>query len=176
MRHVILFNGGIGSTVLLAKMIEEYGRDNILAVWVNYGQRTAERERESIVALREYYDVVTEIVVIMPPIERFVPGVLMAIGIDRAMPDGKVYVGCYGDGKAYSDVAREVFRTTVETPLSGMSAVDVVRLGQQLNVPFELTYSCEKGWDVHCGRCSSCLRRKEAFERAQIEDVVEFDV
>ena len=60
-------------------------------------------------------------------------------------------------------------------PLSGKSKVDVVRLGLELGVPFELTWSCY--WDraKHCGTCASCTERREAFEALGVPDPIEYE-
>jgi 7-cyano-7-deazaguanine synthase len=55
----------------------------------------------------------------------------------------------------------------IEAPFAEMKKADVIRLGRSLGVPFELTLSCmqpKKG--RHCGRCSKCRERIEAFREA----------
>jgi 7-cyano-7-deazaguanine synthase len=47
---------------------------------------------------------------------------------------------------------------------------DIVRIGDSLSVPFQNTWSCYKGQDVHCGTCGTCVERKEAFDLANISD------
>ena len=49
---------------------------------------------------------------------------------------------------------------------------EIIKLGQELNVPFELTYSCYIGGEdlEHCGKCSKCMYRKQAFYWAGIKD------
>jgi len=60
-------------------------------------------------------------------------------------------------------------------PLSGKSKEEVVRMGLELKVPFEVTWSCY--WDraVHCGTCVSCRERREAFAATGVEDPVEYE-
>ena len=55
-------------------------------------------------------------------------------------------------------------------PFLNYSKKDIVREGQKLNVPFEETWSCYKGTDLHCGRCGTCVERQEAFYLAQVDD------
>lgn len=55
-------------------------------------------------------------------------------------------------------------------PLSGKSKVDVVRLGLDLGVPFEHTWSCYFDGDLHCGTCVSCRERREAFASLGVPD------
>ena len=53
---------------------------------------------------------------------------------------------------------------TIAAPLSGMHKSDVVRLGLELGVPLELTLSCMNPvGGVHCGQCSKCRERRDAF-------------
>ena len=59
----------------------------------------------------------------------------------------------------------------IDAPLSGMRKAEVIRLGQNLAVPFELTLSCMQPVNgQHCGRCSKCRERLEAFSEAGVDD------
>ena len=49
----------------------------------------------------------------------------------------------------------------------------IVKRGEELGVPFELTWSCYEGGSKHCGKCSTCLDRKDAFAKCGITDPVE---
>lgn len=53
----------------------------------------------------------------------------------------------------------------IEAPYAGASKADVVRRGLALRIPFELTVSCMKPTAdfVHCGTCSKCRERHDAF-------------
>src|SRR2546426_4477606 len=55
-------------------------------------------------------------------------------------------------------------------PLSGKSKEEVVRMGLEMNVPFDVTWSCY--WDraVHCGTCVSCRERRDAVAEIGIEE------
>ena len=55
-------------------------------------------------------------------------------------------------------------------PFVDMTKADIVSLGAKLGVPFEKTWSCYKGQDLHCGRCGTCVERREAFYLAGVED------
>jgi len=62
-------------------------------------------------------------------------------------------------------------RIEIETPFAGLHKADVIRLGQSLGVPFELTLSCmQPVGGMHCGRCSKCRERRDAFRAAGVED------
>ena len=47
---------------------------------------------------------------------------------------------------------------------------DIARLGKKLGVDYSMTYSCYKGGAKHCGRCGTCIERKEALREAGIDD------
>ena len=51
-----------------------------------------------------------------------------------------------------------------------MTKADIVKLGDQLGVDFSLTWSCYKGGPLHCGKCGTCVERKEAFALAGVAD------
>jgi 7-cyano-7-deazaguanine synthase len=59
----------------------------------------------------------------------------------------------------------------IETPYSTMRKPDVIKRGRSLGVPFELTLSCMRPEDgLHCGQCSKCRERRDAFIEAGGED------
>ena len=60
---------------------------------------------------------------------------------------------------------------SIEAPFLTMSKEDVIRLGASLKVPFELTLSCMQPVNaMHCGRCSKCRERRDAFRTAGMQD------
>jgi 7-cyano-7-deazaguanine synthase len=59
----------------------------------------------------------------------------------------------------------------IAAPFANMHKEDVVRMGAQLGVPFELTLSCmNPSGAKHCGLCSKCRERRDAFEAAGVDD------
>jgi len=50
-------------------------------------------------------------------------------------------------------------------PVGNLMKHEIVKLGLELGVPYELTWSCYKGGVKHCGNCGPCFMRKTAFER-----------
>ena len=63
----------------------------------------------------------------------------------------------------------------VATPFAGMHKADVVRLGTELGVPFERTLSCMNPRDgLHCGQCSKCRERRDAFAEAAVADPTDY--
>ena len=59
----------------------------------------------------------------------------------------------------------------VAAPFAALHKADVVRLGVELGVPLELTLSCMNPRDgLHCGMCSKCRERRDAFLEAGVAD------
>jgi len=87
-------------------------------------------------------------------------------------------------GNPFPDATREFFdamaralslglahEIEVATPFASMHKADVVRLGRELGVPLGLTLSCMNPRDgLHCGECSKCRERRDAFLEAEVED------
>jgi len=59
----------------------------------------------------------------------------------------------------------------VAAPFASMDKSDVIRLGVELGVPLERTLSCmNPRAGRHCGRCSKCRERRDAFAEAGVND------
>lgn len=63
----------------------------------------------------------------------------------------------------------------VMAPFITMTKAEIVRLGADLGVPFTYTWSCYLGGRRHCGRCGTCVERKEAFALARVTDPTDYD-
>lgn len=80
--------------------------------------------------------------------------------------------------RAFERVARLGTRTGVETgrgiriraPLLRLSKERIVRLGERLGVPWQLTWSCYAGGRVPCTRCDACRLRSRGFAKAGVRD------
>jgi 7-cyano-7-deazaguanine synthase len=87
-------------------------------------------------------------------------------------------------GNPFPDATNEFFTTlakglslglahqiAIEAPFMEMDKSDVIRLGRDLGVPYDLTLSCMNPRNgMHCGECSKCRERRDAFREAGIED------
>ena len=62
----------------------------------------------------------------------------------------------------------------LERPFVKMDKADIVRRGAELDVPFGLTWSCYVGGERHCGKCGTCVERKEAFRLAGVADPTDY--
>ena len=52
----------------------------------------------------------------------------------------------------------------IEAPFVNVSKAEVVRIGLELGVPYELTWSCYEGGEKPCGKCGTCIDRATAFQ------------
>lgn len=60
-------------------------------------------------------------------------------------------------------------------PFVTVSKADIVTEGAKHGTPFAETWSCYKGGEKHCGRCGTCVERREAFHLAGVEDPTEYE-
>jgi 7-cyano-7-deazaguanine synthase len=61
------------------------------------------------------------------------------------------------------------------TPFLHWSKADIVRRAADLDVPVADTWSCYRGGAKHCGRCGTCVERREAFALARVDDPTEYE-
>jgi 7-cyano-7-deazaguanine synthase len=72
-------------------------------------------------------------------------------------------------------------RLEIAAPYAGESKADVIARGQAAGVRLELTLSCmnprrqDGGMPRHCGICSKCRERHDAFIRAGVEDPTDYE-
>jgi 7-cyano-7-deazaguanine synthase len=55
------------------------------------------------------------------------------------------------------------------------SKADIVTDGARHDTPFAETWSCYKGGTRHCGRCGTCVERREAFHLAGVDDPTDYE-
>lgn len=64
---------------------------------------------------------------------------------------------------------------TVLAPYTNITKGDIERRGKELGIDYNETWSCYKGGEKHCGKCGTCVERKEALHYAGIEDTTEYE-
>lgn len=120
---------------------------------------------------------------------------MLNVAIARAVSIGAeaVVAGVHsGDHAVYPD-CREVFFDLQEqtarvanegfihpefqlvAPFIRMTKAEIASVGDELDVPWHETWTCYKGGDIHCGRCSTCVERLEAFHLAEVADQTEYE-
>lgn len=55
-------------------------------------------------------------------------------------------------------------------PYTEITKTDIAKRGKALGIDYTETWSCYKGGEVHCGRCGTCVERREALAGAEIKD------
>ena len=113
----------------------------------------------------------------------------IAIGIAESNNLKKVLIANHGgDHTIYPDCRPEFIKAIdaaayagtfvnahVEAPYTHITKGDIARIGKRLGLNYAETWSCYKGADKHCGRCGTCIERKEALTEAGIDDTTEYE-
>ena len=87
--------------------------------------------------------------------------------------DHAIYPDCRG---SFIDaMARAIAEGTYEgislkAPYTYLTKADIALRGKRLGIDYATTYSCYKGLEHHCGRCGTCIERRQALADAGIED------
>lgn len=92
--------------------------------------------------------------------------------------DHAIYPDCRADFvKAMSEAMRcgTYDGVTIEAAFTDITKGDIARIGKGIGVDYSKTYSCYKGGERHCGKCGTCVERKEAMAEAGIEDPTDYE-
>lgn len=223
MKALVLSSGGVDSTTALALAVSRYGKDNVIALSVSYGQKH-DKEIQAAKAVSAFYGVeqlfldlskifqysncslLQQSTEEIPeesyakqiektegekPVSTYVPfrnGLFLSSAASIALSkDCRVILyGAHADdsaGFAYPDCSpvfndamnQAIFEGSghqlkVEAPFVNMTKAEVVKMGLDLNVPYELTWSCYEGKDEPCGKCGTCIDRAAAFAANGVSD------
>lgn len=223
MKALVLSSGGVDSTTALALAVNRYGKDNVIALSVSYGQKH-DKEILAAKAVSAFYGVeqlfldlskifqysncslLQQSTEEIPeesyarqiektegekPVSTYVPfrnGLFLSSAASIALSkDCRVILyGAHADdsaGFAYPDCSpmfndamnQAIFEGSghqlkVEAPFVNMTKAEVVKMGLELNAPYELTWSCYEGKDVPCGKCGTCIDRAAAFAANGVSD------
>ncbi len=126
-----------------------------------------------------------------PIIVPFRNAIFLSIAVAYASSIGatKIFYGAQGsDQLFYPDCRKEFYKSfettarlgtdkeiTIEAPFSNVPKSAIIKVGAELGVPFDLTWSCYFNGPKHCGKCESCMNRKKAFNEAQVHDPTEYN-
>lgn len=223
MKVMVLASGGVDSTTALALAIDKYGKDNVIALSISYGQKH-DKEIQASIAVAEYYGVehlFLDLAKIFQysdcsllkhsseevpersyaeqieetkgekPVSTYVPfrnGLFLSSAASIALSKecSVIYYGAHADdaaGFAYPDCSPEFVeymnksiwegsghQLKLEAPFVKMAKKDIVKLGLELKVPYELTWSCYEGGARPCGHCGTCIDRAAAFAANGVSD------
>lgn len=114
----------------------------------------------------------------------------MAVSFAEATKSKAVFIGAHSeDFSGYPDCRPEFFdafqhvievgtkpgtEIEVVAPFAKWSKTDIVKRGLELDVPFDLTWSCYRDEAPACGTCDACAFRLQAFEQAGVRDPLEY--
>lgn len=125
-----------------------------------------------------------------PIIVPFRNAIFLSIAVSYAVAVGarRVFYGAQGsDEPFYPDCRREFCESferaaklgtdqdiVIEAPFSNIPKSGIIKLGSELGVPLDLTWSCYLNGPKHCGKCESCVNRKKAFREAEVADSTQY--
>jgi 7-cyano-7-deazaguanine synthase len=197
---VLLLSGGIESTTLLAQLAD--AGEPVQALFIDYGQRGAAEERRA--AETHCGRLGVELVALdlarvgatfrrgqerkhhVPLPHRNL--VALSLGLSYATNLGakRLYLAANRDDATEQPSSSHAFLAQfrlmcgllgdveLRAPYLDLTKADVIRRGVELGVDYDSTYSCLLGYPVHCGRCPQCVKRREAFRAAGLEEPVGF--
>lgn len=228
---VVLYSGGLDSTVLLAKCKREC--DEVIALNFSYGskhnwaERRAARTITKLLNISYYeYDILTTCEMrraghwdtsnivdflksdllksggeipegdyneenMKSTVVPFRNGIMLALAAGFAESRGFNIVAIANhseDHYLYADCRPDFIEAIHKTivlgtdgvglyaPFTNITKADIVKLGYEINAPLELTWSCYKGKEKHCGLCGTCRERKKAFLFADILDPTVYEI
>lgn len=115
----------------------------------------------------------------------------IAIGVASAAEADVIAMGMHaGDHAIYPDCRPEFVKSLrqtmtwalkgfhtprLETPFLHRTKTEIASFGADLEAPLHLSWSCYKGGEIHCGKCGTCVERREAFELAGLTDPTEYE-
>ena len=92
--------------------------------------------------------------------------------------DHAIYPDCrpqFVDSMSQAISAGTYEHLNVLAPYTNITKTDIALRGKQLGIDYGHTWSCYKGGEKHCGKCGTCVERKEALRGAGIEDTTEYE-
>ena len=116
----------------------------------------------------------------------------IAVSWGEVLGARKIFIGAVAeDSSGYPDCRPEYYEAfnrviaagtkpetqlTIVTPVIHLRKNEIVRRGQELRAPLDLTWSCYQSEELACGVCDSCALRLRAFEEAGIPDPIPYAV
>ncbi len=126
-----------------------------------------------------------------PIIVPFRNAIFLSAAVAYAVTVGATHIfyGAQGsDEPNYPDCRREFYEAfekaarlgteqeiTIEAPFNGYKKSELLKEAVKLGVPLELTWSCYRDGEKHCGKCESCVNRKKAFAEADLADPTTYE-
>lgn len=190
MKAIILLSGGLDSSILLAHATTVNKR-NCFTITFDFGQRNR-LEIRAAQAISRFYKAKHKIIKIDSTATftnnttTFVPEkntLFLAYAFGQAVIQeaDEIYFGFPAEGNYKSQEFFESFQKVIDSsnkkvklvnPLVGLSKKEIILAGKELDLPFEMTLSCDDPTPLghHCGDCPSCQKRLKAFSQAKLDD------
>lgn len=92
--------------------------------------------------------------------------------------DHAIYPDCrpqFVDAMSAAISAGTYEHLTVLAPYTDISKTAIAQRGKALGIDYSETWSCYKGGERHCGKCGTCIERKEALRDAGIIDTTDYE-
>lgn len=118
-------------------------------------------------------------------------GIMLSVAVGIAESEGlkKVFIANHGGDHAIYPDCREEFIEAIDAaskagtyehvrilaPYTNITKTDIALRGKQLGIDYSETWSCYKGGEVHCGKCGTCVERKQALREAGLEDTTQYE-
>lgn len=113
----------------------------------------------------------------------------IAIGIAESNNLDQVFIANHGgDHTIYPDCRPEFINAIdgaatagtfnnvrVVAPYTNITKGEIASIGKRLGIDYTETWSCYKGGEKHCGKCGTCVERKEALAAAGIDDYTVYE-
>lgn len=164
---------GIEHLVIPLDFIKQYFKSSLLegAGAIPEGHYAAENMKSTVVPFRNG---------IMLSIAA---GIAESRGLDRVLianhaGDHAIYPDCraeFIDNMSRAMSAGSYNHVQIEAPYTNISKGEIAKIGKQLGIDYTETWSCYKGGEKHCGKCGTCVERKEALAYAGIEDKTQYE-
>lgn len=98
---------------------------------------------------------------------------LKSIMIANHAGDHAIYPDCRRSFIEAMDIAIQAGTfadVTLFAPYTNLDKTRIAMRGKNLGLDYSTTYSCYKGGEIHCGKCGTCVERREALAAAGIDD------
>lgn len=118
-------------------------------------------------------------------------GIMLSIAVGMAESRGLKYVMMANHGgdhtiypdctpafvEAFDEAAKAgtFVKVGLLSPFVDWTKGDIARRGKELGIDYAETWSCYKGGEKHCGKCGTCVERREALEEAGINDPTAYE-
>ena len=92
--------------------------------------------------------------------------------------DHTIYPDCtpaFVDAFSHAAQAGTFVGIQLLSPYTNITKADIARRGKALGIDYSETWSCYKGGARHCGKCGTCVERREALAEAGITDTTEYE-